>query len=385
MTATTRRWAWAAVFLVTAGVVWAAPSDLAQEDYLEMFKKLMTGDQDEAFLDIEALLRCSPNATSGVFGMCLPLAHCANTGGVPAGTCAKGFGVCCLAQRTCGESTSYTHTNFVNPGYYGSDTGSGACTLTVNHANKNVCQVRLDFMELELAQPDTHGNCNVDFLTVTGGASSVPRICGSNSGQHMYIDVDPTCSALKVTVDRSVTPPDLRWWNIKVTQIPCDSEDRAPTGCLQYYTESSGYVKSFNFDHYNSFNRSVNSEIAKLNYGVCIKPEEGYCGIMWERVTAFGNNAFTLSGNVQATDPTLVGTAGAGATGAACTTDYVIIPGGVDNNQNSADRFCGLGFPDSVTSTMKPFVMYVHTDADEYSDTANRGFGLKYRQITDCC
>ncbi|XP_063597978.1 uncharacterized protein LOC134774584 isoform X2 [Penaeus indicus] len=335
MAMTTRRWAWAAVFLAATGVVCAAPSDAIQEDYLEIFKKLMSGDRDEEFLDIEALLKCSPNATSEEFGICLPLAHCANTGGVPAGTCARGFGVCCIAQRTCGESTSYTHTNFVNPGYYDSDTGSGACTLTVNHANKNICQIRLDFLELELAQPDTDGNCNIDFLAVTGGASTVPTICGSNSGQHMYIDVDPTCGALKVTVDRSPAPLASRWWNIKVTQIPCDSEARAPTGCLQYYTETSGYVKSFNFDSYNSFNYS--------------------------------------------------GTAAASSTGATCTTDYVIIPGGVDNNQNSEDRFCGLGFPDSVTSTMKPFVMYVHTDADESSEVANRGFGMQYRQITDCC
>ncbi|XP_063597976.1 uncharacterized protein LOC134774584 isoform X1 [Penaeus indicus] len=382
MAMTTRRWAWAAVFLAATGVVCAAPSDAIQEDYLEIFKKLMSGDRDEEFLDIEALLKCSPNATSEEFGICLPLAHCANTGGVPAGTCARGFGVCCIAQRTCGESTSYTHTNFVNPGYYDSDTGSGACTLTVNHANKNICQIRLDFLELELAQPDTDGNCNIDFLAVTGGASTVPTICGSNSGQHMYIDVDPTCGALKVTVDRSPAPLASRWWNIKVTQIPCDSEARAPTGCLQYYTETSGYVKSFNFDSYNSFNYSENSQIAQQNYGVCIKAGEGYCGIMWERMTVFG---FTVSGNLPVISPSLVGTAAASSTGATCTTDYVIIPGGVDNNQNSEDRFCGLGFPDSVTSTMKPFVMYVHTDADESSEVANRGFGMQYRQITDCC
>ncbi|XP_047501789.1 uncharacterized protein LOC125047558 [Penaeus chinensis] len=308
MTTTTRRWAWAAMFLAAAGVVCAAPSDVMQEDYLEIFKKWMTGDQDEELMDLEAVLKCSPNATSEEFGLCLPLAHCANTGGVPAGTCAKGFGVCCIAQRTCGESTSYTHTNFVNPGYYGSDTGSGACTLTVNHAHKNICQMRLDFLELELAQPDDDGNCNMDFLAVTGGAATVPSICGS-----------------------------------------------------------------------------MNSQIAKLNYGVCIKAGEGYCGIAWGRVAAFGTNSFTVSGSLPSTMPLLVGTAATSGTGAACTTDYVIIPGGVDNNQNSEDRFCGLGFPDSVTSTMKPFAMYVHTDADESTDVGNRGFGLQYRQITDCC
>lgn len=88
------------------------------------------------------------------------------------------------AQRTCSQSTSYNNTYFVNPGYTGSDTGTGACMLTVNRVNNNICQVRLDFLDLELEQPDADGNCNVDFLTVTGGTSTVPRICGSNTGQH---------------------------------------------------------------------------------------------------------------------------------------------------------------------------------------------------------
>ncbi|XP_042858960.1 uncharacterized protein LOC122245079 [Penaeus japonicus] len=125
-------------------------------------------------------------------------------------------------------------------------------------------------------------------------------------------------------------------------------------------------------------------QLANQNYGICIKAENGYCGITWQRNKAVGNNSFTVSGNVPGTDPSLVGTPAAVGTGAECTTDYVIIPGGVDDNQNSVDRFCGLGFPNSVTSTMKPFVLYVHTDGDRGSGVANRGFNMQYRQIVYC-
>ncbi|XP_042869490.1 uncharacterized protein LOC122251539 [Penaeus japonicus] len=382
-----RKWAWAAAFLGLVGVIWAAPSDTIQQDDLELIEESVAGERDEKFF--VAILKISPdqcttNDATRNLGTCLPTADCSSTGGVSSGSCAKGFGACCIAQRTCGESTSYNNTYFVNPGYTGSDTGTGACMLTVNRVNNNICQLRLDFLDLELEQPDADGNCNVDFLTVTGGTSTVPRICGSNTGQHMYVDVDPNGGALKVTVDRSAASTVNRSWNIKVTQIACDSQYRAPSGCLQYYTETSGYVESFNFDNAAPTDATGTRQIANQDYGICVEMEDGYCGIIWERNSTIGDNSFTVSGNVPGTDPTLIGTAAAGSTGAACTTDYVIIPGGVDDNQNSVDRFCGLGFPNSVTSTMKPFVLYVHTDADEATDVANRGFNLQYRQITDC-
>ena len=42
------------------------------------------------------------------------------------------------------------------------------------------------------------------------------------------------------------------------------------------------------------------------------------------------------------------GDGAASSRGSACTTDYVIIPDGVDNEGTVDDRYCGLGFPASV-------------------------------------
>jgi len=320
-------------------------------------------------------------------GTCLPSKDCTSNSGTASGSCAKGFGVCCIAQRTCGESTNYNNTYFVNPGYTGTDTGTGACTLTVNRVNSNICQLRLDFIDFNIEQPDVDGNCNTDFLTVSD--STVPMICGSNTGQHMYVDVDPAGGPVRVTVDRSAASTADRQWNIKVRQIPCDSSYRAPTGCLQYYTETSGTVSSFNFDSAGPTTTPGTRQISNTDYGVCVEMADGYCGIIWERNTTGGDNGFTMTGNAQAA-PDLIGTPEAGDVGAACTTDYVLIPNGVDDTGVQNDRYCGLGFPNSVTSTSKPFMLYVMTDGQELvtppgvSDINNSGFSLNYRQITNC-
>nr|XP_045603484.1 uncharacterized protein LOC123761501 [Procambarus clarkii] len=340
--------------------------------------------RDKAFF---VLLRiqpdeCNSSDPSLTTGTCLPSTDCTRSGGTFSGTCARGFGVCCIGRRSCGESTSYNNTYFVNPSYNGTDIGAGACTLTVFRVDSNICQLRLDFLNFQLAQPDENGNCNVDFLTVTP-STTVPRICGSNDGQHMYLDVDPVGGPVRVTVDRSGTDV-TRSWNIKVTQISCSSQHKAPSGCLQYHTATSGTVNSFDFSPLPPTPPAGTSQIADLDYGVCVEMADGYCGIIWERNTTNGNYSFTVSGNANASDESVIGTALGGGSGVDCTTDYVIIPGGVADTGVSNDRYCGLGFPNSVTSTMKPFSLYVHQDGDEVEDSGNSGFSLNYRQITSC-
>ena len=45
----------------------------------------------------------------------------------------------------------------------------------------------------------------------------------------------------------------FRHWNITILQIPCDDDNRAPPGCLQYFFGVNeegvgGVIQSFNFD-----------------------------------------------------------------------------------------------------------------------------------------
>ncbi|XP_069171015.1 uncharacterized protein [Procambarus clarkii] len=388
--------------VVLAGVALAAPSDpqhwpqggnVSQEIQQENQIALTHSERDEKVLLV--LLKIQPDMCATLdaaltMGTCMPAKDCTKSGGRSSGTCAKGYGVCCIGLQTCDGSTNYNNTYFVNPGYSGTDSGTGACSLTINRVNSNICQMRFDFLDFELAQPDVHGNCYEDFFTVTA-TTSVPRLCGSNDGQHMYINVDPAGGAVKMTVDRSGTNV-ARSWNIKVVQIPCDSRYKAPSGCLQYYTATSGTVYSFNFAGSVNSASMEGSQIADLDYGVCVEMADGYCGIIWERNTTSGNTSFTVSGNTDGIDASLIGTPAGASFGDACTTDYVIIPGGVayglvDDLVDPGvpnDRYCGLGFPTSVQSTLKPFNLYVHQNEDEEGDGNNYGFCLNYRQITRC-
>lgn len=41
-------------------------------------------------------------------GTCLPSKDCTNSGGTASGTCAKGFGVCCIGECVCLSFRRYT-------------------------------------------------------------------------------------------------------------------------------------------------------------------------------------------------------------------------------------------------------------------------------------
>lgn len=85
-----------------------------------------------------------------------------------------------------------------------------------------VCQLRIDFLDAVLATPNGDGVCNTDLLTITGGATTVPPLCGDNTGQHVYVDFDGT-TPIQISVSATPGYTFARHWNIKVSQINCDS------------------------------------------------------------------------------------------------------------------------------------------------------------------
>ncbi|KAF2347933.1 CUB domain [Trinorchestia longiramus] len=136
--------------------------------------------------------------------------------------------------------------HFVSRTFTTTSAGTGECKLTVNPRHNNICQYRLDFDSFNIAQPDLSSDCTQDFFGVTGG-SMVPKLCGDLTGQHIYVNVEPGGGPIILTMDTSKTLDMKRDWNVKITQIDCDSPYRAPAGCLQFYNETSGLVKSMNF------------------------------------------------------------------------------------------------------------------------------------------
>lgn len=219
-----------------------------------------------------------------------------------------------------------------------------------------------------MAQPDEHGICNVDAMNVIGGGSNIPTICGENSGLHIYVDFNGN-SNIRIVISTSGDVTVARSWKLKIAQIACDCPSKgtlgkvttifnkcyysrvlAPAGCLQYYTELSGTVRSFNYGSTVSSailpgGQPGTRQLANTNYGICVAMVAGYCGIQWSQPTDVFS--FTVTGNTgQAAAAGIVGTPAASVTGIACTTDFIVIPnpfsGGV---AVGADRFCGNGLP----------------------------------------
>ncbi|XP_066949388.1 uncharacterized protein [Macrobrachium rosenbergii] len=240
------------------------------------------------------------------------------------------------------------------------------CVYNIRKINDNICQLRLDFETLVLAGPNGQSICREDKLSVLSPADGPSVIiCGTNSGQHMYVEMGRGQGSARVSIGLTSSSMD-RGWRIRVSQIACNSPYRAPENCLQYFTDYTTTIQSFNFKNITGVH-----QIGGLQYTICIQAKEGVCGV---RYTA---NAFSISGN------------GAAAAGPAalsgdksCIKDFLMIPtlSQPPSTATSPDRYCGTSFAERSTFS-KPFQIRVVTDEDETGDTENSGFSITYTQI----
>nr|XP_046468147.1 uncharacterized protein LOC124212301 [Neodiprion pinetum] len=337
---------------------------------------------------------------NGENGTCISAAECSTRGGVSGGPCANGYGVCCALTAMCGQTTSTNNTYFVNMNYPSTFDGTDSCQLTILKSHPDVCQFRLDFDQFNIRGPEpTNNACTNDQFIVSGG-NPIPPICGSNNGNHMYVDagvgqVNPVMLTF-VTSGGSFA----RSWKVRIIHVPCSSIYRAEEGCLQYFTGVSGKIKSFNYEP------NTGLQLSNQDYSICIRMERNFCGVQYMpcsdadamvmpaatpqggRPQPSRSNAFTLTGNTQ-------GTQISSMTGAACQTDWLMIPcaSNMGRQPNTGvqctDRICGGTFnaenqvlnSSNVISTVKPFRLVFHTDSVEApNDVGNRGFCLDYIQ-----
>lgn len=96
---------------------------------------------------------------------------------------------CISVDIQCGGATSEMMSYFRNPGYPLPYEQEGTCKMRIAKHSDAICQIRLDFLEFDLARP-SEGNCSQDMLVVTGQNENnlIPKICGLNSGQHCKCD-----------------------------------------------------------------------------------------------------------------------------------------------------------------------------------------------------
>merc|ERR1711894_88728 len=182
-------------------------------------------------------------------GTCYTSEECSTKGGASDGSCASGFGVCCVFALACGASASENQTYLVQASV---TTLTNPCKYTICPCGTNICRIRFDFTTMVLAgavagsvtaaatavgaagtlNGPLIGDCVDDQFSISGGTGrGTPTICGTNTGYHMIVDADRTgntCHTALFNIGGTTTTS--RSWNVLITQYACGD------------TDSSGYV-----------------------------------------------------------------------------------------------------------------------------------------------
>jgi len=268
-------------------------------------------------------------------GTCRTSEECSDKGGSIKGTCASGFGVCCVHIIDDDDDTDVNHndTYIQNPNFPSAYDEDNDINYKVNKVSDDICFLRLDFEQFQTNR-NNDGTCQ-DRLEITtqSGINPPEQLCGTLTGQHMYVTIGPDASDtvdMKLTVASSDT--NANKWEIKVAQVPCNSMYSPPEGCAQWFTGATGQMRSLNFG---------NTILQGTNYNACIRQEAGFCCAEY---TVCNDDPTTYQ-----FDTTVTGA----DVGTDCTEDYIYIEGagGSKNSIVGPNRFCGqnLNFVDSQT------------------------------------
>ncbi|XP_054741241.1 uncharacterized protein LOC129246433 [Anastrepha obliqua] len=329
---------------------------------------------------------CTTN--EGTSGTCLTRFNCMRQGGTAKGFCST-YGVCCETNIQCGHISNLKRTIIKNPVQLPT-----SCQYTITPYSNRVCQVLIEFQRFELQQPTENTDANTlicsDSFTVGGYT-----VCGENSGQHLYLPFNVAAGASQITLEFSLP---TQWaqstWYLVVTQLECpvpkknagsgmllpfmgqanlqdlrtiftaknsDLDLLAPPGCLQYFRQPTGTIKSFGNVYY----------MMDMKYTICIKPLPGTTMI------EYTVNKFSLSAEQtnsfydEACHPTIY-TEGR-------QNDYLMIPDAMfkDNTYYQPTYFCGQGLTSGqILVATAPYIMYFSSDS-QWS-TEETGFSISY-------
>eukprot|EP00095_Tigriopus_kingsejongensis_P003080 maker-scaffold664_size116482-snap-gene-0.22 protein:Tk03080 transcript:maker-scaffold664_size116482-snap-gene-0.22-mRNA-1 annotation:"hypothetical protein SINV_00302" len=301
-------------------------------------------------------------------GTCFRMDECASKGGSVAGSCAAGFGVCCVfLVSTSGATVRQNCTYIRNPNFPNSYDGTSQVSYNIQKCDRSVCSLRLDFesftiqgtgntaeVDSALVPLDPGGVCLDTFDVSTNTGSNIPTICGQNTGQHMYVDIGNLASDTAQLSFAFNGDSTNRQWEIKVTQIPCNTQGQ---------------------------------------YSICIRQEAGFCCV--EYIPCLDAMSYSLDTNADMKMSKI---------DSECSLDFITIEGATGTCANAGvpatgvNKFCGDKFNlqsaqtvdiGSVCDCTGPFQVDIFTDNDvdmgDMGVTANkkqsRGVCLEYRQI----
>merc|ERR1712179_548891 len=376
-----------------------------EKDVTETEETEIEGARGSKLLPIFQVVRFPNDICSGTSrnGTCYTAEECSNKGGTNDGTCASGFGVCCIFALACGGTASENSTYIVQAS---STAVTSPCTYTVCKCSTDICRLRYDFTTFVLANAvqgtaviagtagitassqngASLGDCMTDQFSITSpGSAGTPVICGTNGGYHMIIDASDACHTLNFNIGGVTTT--TRKWDIKVTQYACGDYDSSGwPGCLQYYTATAAKIQNFGWPSTATTVTTAATHLSNQNYDICIRRGSGYCYICYSPTystgtTAASQQSFGVSiGGIAAKPSAQLDTD--------CTTDYLDIP--YSNTATIAaitspgvetsfiHRLCGRYFSTitddenslTVCTRRSPFIVGVNFDSNELTGTS---------------
>jgi len=323
-------------------------------------------------------------SSQGNVGECKTPYQCGVEGGVPDGLCHQGYDAyyhlrsCCIFKSLCGYVTNKEVTYLRNEGHPELTNRSASDCYFKIDLLKDVCQLRIDFLEFEM-KPMSDGECDEsNALAIKGpNAKHSKLICGTINKEtsdflrtdhpHLYYHVSDDPDYINEITGKSIPNRDKTSvlmklkvkdyssrWNLKFTQITCDGANlQAPHGCDQYYNTNSGNISSFNL---------LDGEYPKnLRLSACIKKDPTACAL------ELRIKKFSLG------QPK--GAIGKPGYGLVCK-DYLVI-----NGEKTA--ICGtLPSRPMYFHTGGPQFLTLHTD--DISETGDVGFSLEYYHHQTC-
>merc|ERR1712045_8571 len=274
---------------------------------------------------------CTTDTTPAMTGICVTAEECSNSGDVIAqaqGNCASGFGVCCMRRVEGNPGAAITDglTYVQSPGF---PQAVAAFQRDFNiMGGPNVCQIRFDFITAQTLAPAPAGTCggaasdtiSVNTPTRTASQTGVTALCGTLTGQHLIVEVAPGTNAMAATLNiDTAAVAGARMWKILVKCVDCDSADRAPMGCNQFFTDASGRISSFNGPQ--AITDGTHLMLDNLEYSICFRQIAGMCGVRLTqaRQGATAPDSFALA--IAANTAIAAGTAS--TVGAGCTVQFL--------------------------------------------------------------
>lgn len=211
-----------------------------------------------------------------------------------------------IARPQCNDTISEKSINLVSPMLISGDN----CVYYIKPHSNNVCQMRIDFA-MTLAQPTRNSSntfvnsieCLNDYFRIGD-----MKLCGSETNQHIYLTLSEESKEMGIEIEfviakrMGATLP-KPYWDMIITQLECEAQAEitpsnflienienivelahhnqhmkkmaiasvtndftlAPAGCLQYFSDSHGYVSSFNYNN----GRGIYP--GQMNYAICFR------------------------------------------------------------------------------------------------------------------